>query len=167
MEEYNGRKVQYMLCSDCNANCKHCYINFRGRKDSKIAKNELNLLKNKYDVRLNGAEILVNMEYLPLFKIVHQHYIMTNGMALYMDPSKITFLKENGINTVSLSCHFGIQSKISAVEIDIVRQVIIMCNEKKVRVRLLTTLCKENVNNIEQIIETSIKLGVEGIKFTN
>lgn len=34
-EEFEGKEVTIMTCSNCNARCKHCYISYEGNFEQK------------------------------------------------------------------------------------------------------------------------------------
>ena len=67
--EYNGKEVVLMACSSCNIKrCKHCYISYNGDRDPKELKDLASFLKSKkYDVYINGSEVLINHNYLKSF----------------------------------------------------------------------------------------------------
>ena len=63
MVEFNGMDVIIMTCSDCNTDCKHCYIGYSGNFSANDLYNLCLKLKEKYHVFLNGTEILLHEEY--------------------------------------------------------------------------------------------------------
>lgn len=164
--EYNGEKVILMICSDCNMNCKHCYISYTGNRTPEELMQIVGNLKERYAIELNGAEVLTNLDYLPAYKLLGQHYLISNGKAIRDNPDTIRRLKENDISTVSLSYHFGIQDKISVMTEEDLNGIIKELQDNGIQVRLMTTINSENVNQVEEMCDRASHLGVRAIKFT-
>lgn len=116
--------ITIMLTSKCNNYCSHCYINYDGEWDVSEVVECINDLKGTYNINLDGAEILTKPEYLSLFQLVDQHHLMTNGKAIYENPSLIDLLKQNGITDVSISYHYGIHDEVSSFHSSCVKQTI-------------------------------------------
>lgn len=167
MVEYNGKKIILMACSDCNMNCEHCYISYTGNRNPSDLLELIKKLKNKYEIVINGAEVLTNYGYLESYKEIGQPFIMTNGLEIYNNPSVLDKIKNNNINTVSLSYHFGIHNDISGINTSQVEEVINKIQESGLYARLLTTITKKNYQNLDEMCEKAYQLGVRGIKFTN
>ena len=166
-QEYTGKKVIIMICSKCNMNCSHCYVSYKGNRKPEELIELVTTLKDKYEIELNGAEVLTNLEYLKAFKIVGQHFILSNGKAIVTNPNAIDALKENDINSVSLSYHFGVQKVfLSATDEQLVR-VIDKLHRNNIDVRLMTTITSKNYNRVEDMCKIAADLGAKGIKFTN
>jgi MoaA/NifB/PqqE/SkfB family radical SAM enzyme len=165
--EYKGKKVVLMACSSCNINCGHCYISYEGDRNPdelvQIARN----LKGKYQLNLNGAEILTNSRYLETLQEINQPYFMTNGLLIYQYPKIIDYIKCKGIKSISMSYHFGIQGKISEVKEQMIESNIKLLLDSGLEVRLMITINPENHRLIEYICDKAYELGVRGIKFTN
>ena len=64
LKEFEGKKVDIMCTSECNTNCEHCYVCYKGKRNPEELLTLVSYLKNKYKVMLNGAEVLTNPEYL-------------------------------------------------------------------------------------------------------
>ena len=166
LTEYKGEKIIIMICSDCNMNCKHCYISYEGNRTPEDLISMVEHLKDQYTIELNGAEILTNLDYLPTYKLLGQHYLISNGKAIKDNPETMKRLKENDIRTVSLSYHFGIQDKISMMTEEDLNQVIRELQANGIEVRLMTTINSDNVDRIEEMCEKASNLGARAIKFT-
>ena len=124
-KEYAGKEVTIMLCSSCNVNCRHCYISYEGDRNIKELSKMIYNLKNKgYEIDLNGAEPLINLQYLQFYKMTNSKSIMTNGLEIYKNPHIIELLKENNITTVEISHHFSLHDQISPIPLNIVEDVI-------------------------------------------
>lgn len=167
MYEYDGRFVSIMLCSTCNIKCRHCYIKYKGDFKFEEAKSLISKLKEKYIVMLNGTEPILNKDYFPLFKLCNQHKIMTNGLEIINNPSIIDELLKYDINEIGLSYHFGIHDKISITKTEDLNRLIKLLNEKNIKVKLMTSLTKDNYKNISNICREAYNLGAHYIKFTN
>ena len=68
MIEFEGKNIIIMCCSKCNVNCAHCYIEYTGDISCKELDIMIDKLKDKYNVSLNGSELLLNPGYLPILK---------------------------------------------------------------------------------------------------
>lgn len=167
MIEYQGKYVTLMLCSECNNNCKHCYVKYRGRFSIEELDELLPKLNSKYNVLLNGTEPIMFHEYFRFFSAVKETRIITNGIELLKNPTTFDDLKKNNINSVWLSYHFGIQNEISNIKTDDLNRLIKMLKERDFDVQLMCSLSKENYMNIDQYCYEAIKLGANKIKFTN
>ena len=107
--------ITIMLTSKCNNYCSHCYINYDGEWDVSEVVECINDLKGTYNINLDGAEILTKPEYLSLFPLVDQHHLMTNGKAIYENPSLIDLLKQNGITNITSRLCRNVGAKYSTV----------------------------------------------------
>lgn len=167
MEKYNGKYVTIMLCSQCNNNCKHCYVKYDGMfTDEQLAKFMPTLTKN-YIVLLNGTEPILFPEYFKYFKMANEHRILTNGIEILRNPNVMNQLLENEINEVWLSYHFGIQDDLSSISILQLNNVVDMLKQNGFIIKLLCSLSTHNYNNITDFCNNAIELGVNKIKFTN
>ena len=167
LREYIGNKLIIMICSDCNINCRHCYISYKGNRTPEELLEIVSNLKDRYQIELNGAEVLTNLDYLKAFKLLGQHFILSNGKAIIDNPDTIDKLIENDIRTVSLSYHFGIQDKISVVSESTLNNIIKILKDNGIEVRLMTTIDKDNFDKIEDMCNQASTLGARAIKFTN
>ena len=57
MKEYSGESIIMMANSDCNAKCKHCYINYKGNFEGQDLRNLVAELQKRYDVSINGSDL--------------------------------------------------------------------------------------------------------------
>lgn len=167
-KEYSGKEVTIMLCSDCNVNCKHCYISYTGNRNI-VELSEMidNFTKKGYEIDLNGTEPLMNLDYLPFFKLTNSSSIMTNGLEIYNNPNIIGLLKENGIKIVEISHHFSIHDQISPVPIEIVEKVIKMCITSGLKILINTTITQKNYLEVEEMCTKANLLGATRIRFNN
>lgn len=167
MKEYNGKSVIVMACSRCNVNCTHCYISYNGNRTAEDLLFTVKMLKEKYQLNINGAEVLSNFEYLKSYKEIDQHYVLTNGKVFLTDDTACTKLKENDIQSVSLSYHFGIHDNLSPIKIEDLDKIIKIIKSNNLEFRLMTTITSENYKLVPYMCERAKELGARGIKFTN
>lgn len=167
MVEYNGKKVIIMCCSSCNLNCEHCYISYEGNRTAEDLLDVVRNLKDKYEIALNGAEVLTNLDYLKAYQELGQKYILSNGLAISRNPKTIDKLLEHGIESVSISYHFGIHDQISLIPSKELEEVFKKLKEKDFNFRLMTTITTENCHMIEEMCDKAYELGAKGIYFTN
>ncbi|MBQ8534847.1 MAG: radical SAM protein [Bacilli bacterium] len=167
MVEYNGKKVIIMCCSSCNLNCEHCYISYEGNRTAEDLLDVVRNLKDKYEIALNGAEVLTNLGYLKAYQELGQKYILSNGLAISRNPKTIDKLLEHGIESISISYHFGIHDQISLIPSEELEEVFKKLKEKDFNFRLMTTITTENYHMIEEMCDKAYELGAKGIYFTN
>ena len=167
MKEFLGKNLIIMTCSKCNINCEHCYVSYKGNRSADELLQLVTILNEKYNVILNGAEILTDIDYLKSFEYINQNYFMSNGLAIYNNPQILDTIKNYEITSISLSYHFGIQDNISVMTQQKIEKVINLILQKDLQVRLLTTITSDNYNKIIEMCDKFVQLGVSGIKFTN
>jgi MoaA/NifB/PqqE/SkfB family radical SAM enzyme len=167
MYEYEGKYITLMLCSDCNNKCKHCYVKYNGNFTEEILNELVPTLSEKYSLILNGTEPILHPEYYPFFKFSEGGTILTNGLELIRKPELSKILKEHGIQNIHLSYHFGIHDEISLVKTDELNNLIKRLKEEGFTIKLMTSICKDNCNDIISFCKQAHELGVDKIKFTN
>ena len=167
MYEYNGKNVILMLCSKCNIKCKHCYIKYKGDFETEKLDSLFKSIKNKHFIILNGTEPILFSEYYHLYKENNQKRIMTNGLELIRRPELCNILKDNGIEEISLSYHFGIQDNISFVKSNMLDELIEKLNNNGFKIKLMTTISSDNYKNIKKMCKKAFDLHAKTIKFTN
>lgn len=166
MKEYEGEIVKILCTSKCNIKCDHCLVRYNGERDQDELLEIVKLLKNKYKVLMNGAEVLTNLGYLKAYKEVGQTWIMTNGLEL-LNPDVIAAIKENNIKSVSLSYHFGMHDDISKVKTDQIKKIIEVIKKNDLEFRFLTTISSLNYQLIVPMCQEAYDIGARGIMFTN
>lgn len=167
MKEYTGKELIIMACSNCNANCAHCYISYKGNRNAEELLEIVKSLKEKYSININGAEILTNPEYLKSYKEINQNFVLTNGKIFLLDKDICQKLKENNIKSVSISYHFGIHDELSPVKVKDLDKIIGIIKENNLEFRLMTTITKENYKLLPYMCKQAYLMGAKGIKFTN
>ena len=165
MIEYTGKQVTIMSCSDCNANCEHCYISYTGNITGKDLLQMCRLFKNKYKIIINGTEPLLHDDYFEAFKLSDQNRILTNGLIINDDETILDKIKETGIKNIAMSYHFG--TEISNVPQNVVEQAINKIKKHDLIPELMCTITVENYNKLDDICKKAIDLGVKTIRFFN
>ena len=166
LELYKGNRITLMACSSCNAKCSDCYIGYTGNRTPDDLYNIAYLLMNDgKHVRIDGAEVLTNLDYLKTLKLVGQNWIMTNGFRIYSEPDIIDLLRDNNIDTVYMSYHYGIQEDINSISLTIVEDVIKLLNKNNFNIYLNCTLTNRNYKDIKYIAEKTYQLGAKGVGF--
>ena len=158
--------VSLMLTSICNSNCKHCYINFSGYIPYAQAVLMKESLSKIYNVEVNGAEILTNKEYIKLFTDCGRDSLMTNGKALIENEDLLSYLKENGVDTISLSYHYGVHDDLCQVKTTQLDGLIEKIKDN-FRVNIMVTLNSDNYFLLDEMCLFFVKKGVHSIMFTN
>ncbi|MBQ3307932.1 MAG: radical SAM protein [Bacilli bacterium] len=167
MIEYKGKKIIIMCCSQCNMSCEHCYISYTGNRDPEELLEMVKKLKGKYIIALNGAEVLTNPRYLDSYQEINQNYILSNGLVFDQNKEIINQLREHGLDSVSISYHFGIHDQISKIPAEKLEKIFKRLNQEKFQFRLMTTITSKNYQMLEEMCNRSIELGARGLYLTN
>ena len=167
MKEYEGMYVSIMLCSDCNNDCKHCYISYNGSFSQDRLDELIPVLMRKYKVLFNGTEPIIHPEYFKYFKMANNNIIMTNGIALRDEELLMDKLLESGIDEIALSYHYGIQDDISLITISDLDKLVLKLKDKGFRVKLMCSVSTDNYLLIKEACEKALELGADRIRFTN
>lgn len=165
MKEYTGKTVKIMICSKCNTRCKHCYINYSGDFEPAELYNLVKTLKNKYEVRLNGTEPLINEEYLKSFAIADEDIILSNGLVFNNNLKLVDKIKEAGIKRICISYHFSLHEYISSVKKEYLDEIIPKIREKGIDVELMCTISKQNYGKIDEFCKKAVDLKANYIYF--
>ncbi len=165
MIEYTGKQVTIMSCSDCNANCEHCYISYSGNMSGEDLVKMCQAFKNKYKIIINGTEPLLHEDYFEAFKLSDQSRILTNGLIINKDTNILKKIKETGIKNIAMSYHFG--TDISTVPQSIVENAIIKIKKQNLNPELMCTITTENYDKLDEICKKAIALGVDTIRLFN
>ena len=166
MKEYEGKKVAVMTTSDCNAKCKHCYVNFGGSFDGERLFSLTSKLVQGHEIFLNGTEILLHPEYFESLEAVGQDLVMTNGLELHRNPQLMDVLKGHGIKTIAMSYHFGAEH-LSPVPTEIIKTVARQVKQNDMRLELMTTINSQNYETIFDIINTAVQMDADEVRMFN
>lgn len=165
--EFDGSVVKILSCSNCNANCRHCYISFKGNYTRELLTEVVNSLIQKYEVRINGTEPLLHREYLECIKKTMQHLVLTNGLVFRNNLDYIDELKDYDIDTIGISYHFDFHDDISPVSKlyleDLFREII----KRGVNVQVMTTITSSNYDKVLDYCKWCHDMGIQKIRFTN
>ena len=165
MIEYAGKQVTIMSCSNCNANCEHCYISYTGNMSGEDLLKMCKCFKNKYKIIINGTEPLLHDDYFEALKLSDQSRILTNGIVIHRDANILKKIQETGIKNIAMSYHFG--TKISTVPQSIVEDAITKIKEQNLNPELMCTITTENYDKLDSICVKAIDLGVGTIRLFN
>lgn len=102
LQEFNGKRVIVMACSDCNIRCKHWYISYKGSFSGKELYELISNLIDIYKILINGTEPLIHKEFLPSYKLAGYKSPITNGLVFKDNLNYLDELKENGINEIRI-----------------------------------------------------------------
>jgi MoaA/NifB/PqqE/SkfB family radical SAM enzyme len=167
MVEFQGKNIIIMCCSKCNVQCSHCYIEYDGNLSYGELSDMIDNLSDKYNLSLNGSELLLNHEYLSLFKKINQDRVLTNGLILHNNEKILDDLEESGVHWVCMSYHFSLHNLISPIDKSIVLNNIKQLKQKGFNVEIMTTISNINYKEVEVMVKEAIELEVDCIRFTN
>lgn len=125
------------------------------------------IFMQRYNVLLNGTEILLDPEYFEALQLIGQDFIVTNGIALAKNSRLIEELMSFGIKSVGMLYHMGIHKEISSVKKEVIEENIQSLLHYGLDTYLRVTITSKNYYLLRQMCEDAIMLGAKGIKFTN
>lgn len=155
--EYTGKSIKIMICSNCNMKCKQCYITYKGNFESKQLYEVVKILKEKYEVLLNGTEPLLN-NYLDSFKIANEKVILTNGLLFKDNLNLVDDIKSAGITRICMSYQYEIQKDIDSVDLNYLDEVFPKVRDKGIDVEMMCTITSKNYDMLDEICKKAISL---------
>ena len=163
-------KIVYALTDVCNWHCSHCYKRLRQGTDiarpiDQCKKDIKALLEDGHTVTLGGAENLTNSDYLEIYGLIGQKYILSNGVIPSKDKGLCADLAAVGIECIHISWHIGMIDAIKSVPEKIVRRAIDNAIEAGLAVMILCDVGNLNYNLLMQITAEVKKAGAVSIKF--
>lgn len=167
MKEFDGKNVTIMSCSDCNTKCKHCYVSYKGNLSGDDLYEMCSLLKDRYQLNINGTEVLLHKDYFATYNLIGQKRLLSNGIVINQDDLIIECINDSSIEMVAMSYHFEIQDEISKVSQVLLRDNIKKLQDNNIKVELMCTVTKDNYDKILDICEKVIALGVKKVRFIN
>lgn len=167
MKEFDGEHITIMSCSDCNTRCKHCYVSYKGNIDGEKLYSMCECLKEKYELNINGTEVLLHKDYFKTYNLIGQRRILSNGIIINEDETIIECIKNSSVEMVAMSYHFVIHSGISSVSQKMLKENILKLQENGIKVELMCTITKDNYDKILQICQEVVKMGVKKVRFIN
>ena len=167
-QEYKGKQVTIMCCSDCNAKCKHCYISYKGNFTGEELYNTASTLQQRgYEVLLNGTEPLIHREYLKTYKLLGQWGALTNGLIFHNNFNYLDVIQTYGIKQLSISYHFDMQNQISPVSKQYLMKLWKEILARGMKFKINCTLSTSNMHKIHQYCREALSYGAYKIRFTN
>jgi MoaA/NifB/PqqE/SkfB family radical SAM enzyme len=164
------RKIVYALTDVCNWHCLHCYKRLKqcsdiARSIDQCKKDIKALLEGGYKIILGGAENLTNRDYLEIYGLVNQEYILSNGILPSQDKELFADLIATGIKCIRISWHIGMIEALESVPGKIVRRAIDNAIETGLKVMILCDIGNLNCNLLVQIAAEVKKAGATSIRF--
>ncbi len=179
---YSLNSIYLYLTDRCNLRCRHCWIEplyYEGRKDDST-EFDLKFLKKAIEdakeiglnrVKLTGGEPFLRRDILDIIAYLHAQNITvdieTNGTLI--DKEICAVLKANGVNQVSVSL-----DSMTAEQHETFRGVkgcyhdalkgLSLLTESGINTQLIMTLYKENISEIERLVDLSSRMGVGSVK---
>ena len=163
-EIYKGKSVKIMTCSKCNMKCKQCYIPYKGNFESEELYEIVKILKNNYEIFLNGTEPLLN-NYLDSFRVADEKIVLTNGLVFKNNLGLVDKIKQAGIKRVCMSYQFEIQSDIESVGLNFLDEIFPKIRQKGIDVELMCTITSKNYDKIDLICKKAIELKANYVYF--
>ena len=164
--EKKKMKVILMLNSECNARCKHCYLEYSGARDPKDAlKTVRQLQANGYEVDVAGSETLLKIEYLECYQVAGVRTLLTNGIVLDKNKSVYDILKKYGIEELEMSVHFGVTKDLKSVPETLMARVFLESKKRGFRTAINTVITPVNYCRVEEMCKQALAYGASKIHF--
>jgi len=160
-------RIVYTLTGVCNSNCLHCYRkgSLAIARDLSECEKDILVLRNKgYQITLAGAEVLTNEEYLGLYQLVGQDYLLSNGILLAKNSELCNKLISYRINKVHISWHIGFQSIISNIQESIIKKAIENSLKSGLEITVNCVISNRNFLLLEKISKQVLKIGAKKIR---
>jgi MoaA/NifB/PqqE/SkfB family radical SAM enzyme len=164
--------VSYMLNEGyCNISCPHCYVNRvhvepRRRDPQQAEADILALQAEGYNVILRGTELIIHRDFLPLFAVVKQDYVQTNGLYIVKHPDVLDRLWEVGVRYIVITYPFDPDGMIDMDCRDSDQAIALSAERFGVTVSIIVT--RNVTTNLASLIEFCDHvraLGARGVKF--
>lgn len=161
--------VIYSLTDRCNWNCKHCYKRRHGQlvHERSIGQCQADIRKIRDDghtVGVYGSENLTKLEFLEIYRLVGQRYILSNGLLISRQPDVCQRLIEYGIERVDISWHMGTDSALQSLPTGVVRKAVLNCIKAGLKVRILCVVTALNYCSLLAIAREVREMGATAIK---
>ncbi len=168
MKKY--KLIHLIITEKCNLGCEHCLADSGNVLPDELNTDEMievvqQLNKIDYkDIHIEGGEPFLRLD-LPLilneFKTLENMTIITNGTIPYNEKFKV--LREKNIDSVMFSLDNFARPKHAQYK-NIIPNLKTY-QKAGVNVKIRTTLTKNNIDFMEEIITIAIDLGIETIRF--
>lgn len=162
-----GAIVDVMSTARCNLRCKHCYLPYKGEIEASELLDLVNNLRGDYDVRINGAEPLLNRGYLAAFEANDYDTVLTNGLVFWNNFDYIDELVKRGIKIFRISYHFDMCEQFESVEKEYLLELFKEIAKRGGQVKIGATITAKNYKKVPEYCEFCVKNGIKMIKFTN
>ena len=166
-KEFDGKLVKIMSCSNCNTKCKHCYISYKGSFKEDELLNIVRILKEKYEIKINGTEPLLTPGYLKSFKEAKEDKVLTNGLVFKDNYDYLDNIRNAGIKRVCISYHFELHDLISMVDKEYLRNLFPIVRKHGLNLEIMTTISSMNYNKVLEYCKKAVEMGANYIHFTN
>jgi len=171
--------VIWEITDKCNLKCKHCNV-IPGSQNLELSFKELKyiadmLIKNNiFKLSITGGEPLLHSDFFKLLEYLISHniipFILSNGILI--DDSKIDKLKSIGIEEIQISLDGAVAYKHENIrnQSGIFRKTIKNCKKivkNGIALYLNTVITKENINDVNDLINLALDLGATSIRFVD
>jgi MoaA/NifB/PqqE/SkfB family radical SAM enzyme len=144
-----------MMTDVCNLCCAHCYK----RRDTVIARDVeeclidvKKLIEQGHVVNPGGAETLTNPDYLQVYRLAKQKYLLSNGINFASDADLARKAYNFGIREVRISWNIGAHAIFDRVDENIIRLAIQRCIDAGIIVRVGCVICNTNFDMVADVI---------------
>ena len=169
----------FHITNKCNLRCKHCYAdagdklkNELSLEEIKKAIDDLHDLGTQYII-LSGGEPLIHKNFFDILGHCNEkkmHTMITSNGTLLDDKTAKKLKKFKYLDSVQISIdshlperHNEFRGINNAFELAI--RGVKACKNNGLKVSIMTTLSKYNIDNMDKMLELFTSLGVDGIAF--
>lgn len=166
-----GKAVVYFLNTSCNRSCSQCYLRNTAGPDRDLQKasdNVTQLLRQGFEVIPAGAEVLLNPDYLEIYRIAKRKYIRSNGTPIANNPELADRIIEYSIDNVLFTLNTDPDNDVLGLTPqEVIEQAIKISLNSGLNVCGSVVITNQNYRNLNQITNDAIDLGVTVLDFIN
>jgi len=167
------------ITNECNLRCKHCYASAGKKLENELSLREIKkLIDDLYDlgtqyIILSGGEPLIHKGFFNILKYCNNkkiHTMITSNGTLLNNKTVRKLKAFNYLDSIQISIdshlpkrHNEFRGTKNAFELAI--KGLKACKENGLKVSIMTTLSKYNIDNMGKMLEFFASLGVDGIGF--
>ena len=160
-------KVVYMVNSQCDTNCFHCYRDKSlVEKNVDECENDIRcLMEQGHEVVIAGAEVLCDMRKIGLYKLVDQKYLLSNGILLANNPIIFKNLAFHGIEKIQISWHIGFSVLAGSVPNGVILQAIRNIQQEGLDLVVSCVIGNRNFDKLNEMVKLLIENVIKEVKF--
>lgn len=179
--------LQWHLTTKCDYNCKHCYVKeestYKGEVENELDTEQclkiiddfiktLKIWKIRGSINLTGGDPLLRKDIFKIIKYIRKNNIEVSilGNSTYMNDKNIKKLDSLKLDRYQMSIdgiedvHDDFRRKKGSFK-EILKTMKLIREGSSITPVVMSTLCKENMNDMEKIVDYSCQNGAKLVAF--